>query len=171
MVGPEPASIAASPSLTHLLLNSAESRCYLEEVTSRRTKALAGELLRRGGVVISRSLGTYATLHYGRGGLVLTLGKDALPLTVSALALDAGGAGLWEWVMASYNFFEQTVPGYRTGPPPEKPETTPWLATLDLPHASAHVSPGMAERLHRLAGELGVAFAFRHRAHKLAGRC
>jgi hypothetical protein len=154
------AAIAASPALTHFLLNSGESRSYVNEVMSRCTLRFTRALVRRGTLAISRPLGTYATLGYGRGGLVLIVGKNALPITVSAVALDAGGSDLWGWIMMSHNFFKQTVPGYRTGPAPERPEATPWIATLDLPHAAAHGSPVMAERLHRLAGEVGVALAF-----------
>ena len=77
----------ASSVLTHVLLNSGESRCYLPPVSDRRALRLTRTLIRRGGVELSRSYGTYATLHHGRGGLVLTLGKDALPLMVSGLVL------------------------------------------------------------------------------------
>jgi hypothetical protein len=117
-------------------------------------------LIRRGGVEISRSRGTYATLHHGRGGAILTLGINSLPLLVSALAPDSSGSGLWEWLMISHRFFRTNVPGYRGDPAPEKPQATPWMATLDLPHAAAHVSPQMAEELRELAGELGVGLAF-----------
>ena len=159
MARPE-AAVAASPSLTHFRLNSGESRRYVNEVTSWRTLRFTRALVRRGAVAISRPLGTYATLHHGRGGLVVALGKDALPLIVSALALDPGGSDLWDWVMISYNFFKETVPGYRTDRAPERPRATPWMATLDLPHAAAHLSPRMAEGLRRFAGELGMALAF-----------
>jgi hypothetical protein len=159
MVGPEAASIAVS-SLTHILLNSGESRCYLNEGVSRRTMAITDDLMRRGGVVISRSLGTYATLHHGRGGLVLTLGRNSLPLTVSALAIDPSGSDLWEWLMISHKFFRANVPGYRIGQIPERPQATPRMATVELPYMASHVSPKTAERLHGLAGELGVALAF-----------
>jgi hypothetical protein len=111
-------------------------------------------------VEISRSRGTYATLHYGRGGLVLTLGKDALPLIVSALALDPGGSDLWDWVMTSYEFFRANVPGYQTVNPPVEPEVTPWLASLDLPVLDGTMLPRTAEGLRELAGELGVGLAF-----------
>jgi hypothetical protein len=148
------------PPLTYVLLNTAESRSYSWRVPDGRALSLARALLRRGAVEIPRSEGTYATLHHGRGGQVLTLGRNSLPLTISALALELSGSGLWEWLMISHSFFRASIPGYRTGPAPEKPGTTPWLATLDLPHAAAHVSPQMAEQLRRFAGELGVALAF-----------
>lgn len=117
---------AASPplSLTHLLINSGESRGYLNEVTDRGALRSSRALLRRGGVAISRSPGSFATLHHGRGGLVLTLGKDSLPLLVSALALHPGGSDLWRWLMASYEFFRANVPGYQTANPPVEPEAT-----------------------------------------------
>jgi hypothetical protein len=159
MVRPATA-LAASPMLTHILLNSGESRCYLPKVSDRCALRLTRTLIRRGGVVISRPLGTYATLHHGRGGLVLTLEKDALPLIVSALALDPGGSDLWRWLVTSYEFFRANVPGYQTANPPMEPEATPWLATLDLPSMAVHVSPQMAERLRKFAGEVGMALTF-----------
>jgi hypothetical protein len=154
------AALAASHVLTHVLLNRGETRCHVQRAADRGTLRSARALLRQGGVQLSRSCGSYATLHYGRGGLILTLGIDSLPLTISALALDPSGTGLWEWLMISHRFFRASIPGYRTGPAPEKPGTTPWLATLDSPHAAAHVSPQMAGQLRRFAGELGVALAF-----------
>lgn len=159
MLRPAAAS-AASPALTHILLNSGESRCYLHPAPNRRALRSTRALVRRGGVVISRSLGTYATLHHGRGGLVLTLGRNSLPLTVSALAIDPSGSDLWEWLMISHKFFRANVPGYRIGQIPERPQATPWMATVELPYMASHVSPKTAERLHGLAGELGVALAF-----------
>jgi hypothetical protein len=91
---------------------------------------------------------------------VLTLGRNSLPLTISALALDPSGSGLWEWLIISHRFFRASIPGYRTGLAPKSAKTTLWMATLDLPHTAANVSPVMAERLRRFAGKLGVGLAF-----------
>ena len=109
---------------------------------------------------ISRSRGSFANLHYGRGGLVLTLEKTPLPLLVSALALEPGGSDLWHWLMASYEFFRANVPGYRTANPPVEPEVTPWLASLDLPVLDGTSVTADGRGLRELAGELGVGLAF-----------
>jgi hypothetical protein len=159
MVWPGAAS-AASLVLTRILINSGELRYHVQPVTDRGALRFSRALLRRGGVAIFRSRGSFATLHHGRGGLVLTLGKDSLPLLVSALPLHPGGSDLWRWLMASYEFFRANVPGYQTANPPVEPGEYPMAATLDLPVLAGTVSPQMARGLRELAGELGVGLAF-----------